>query len=120
MATHTPGPWELKRTSSRIEVRTDPMNCYAFSHQDEANARLIAAAPDLLALANSLIAAWGEGERSDDNLVMDMRCLVDQARAALVKTYILPADTTQKQLRQIEDGILIWRGDHWEMPRGTL
>lgn len=45
---HTPGPWTLKRTPSRIEVRTDPMNCYAFSHRDEANAQLIAAAPDLL------------------------------------------------------------------------
>jgi hypothetical protein len=57
-ATHTPGPWLLVCTSSRFEVRTSPKACYAFSHADEANARLIAAAPELLEalkLAESMI-----------------------------------------------------------------
>lgn len=46
---HTPGPWVLTKNPSRLEVRTDRMHSYAFSHRDEANASLIAAAPDLLA-----------------------------------------------------------------------
>jgi hypothetical protein len=45
----TPGPWALTRNSARIEVRTTPKASYAFSHQDEPNARLIASAPDLYA-----------------------------------------------------------------------
>lgn len=41
--------WTLERTPARLQVRTSPTTCYAFTHADERNARLIAAAPDLLA-----------------------------------------------------------------------
>lgn len=45
---HTPGPWQLEREGKiRLLVRTQPGRCYAFHPNDEANARLIAAAPDL-------------------------------------------------------------------------
>ena len=47
-AAHTPGPWTFKRGVYRIEVRTTPERSYAFSLSDEANARLIASAPELL------------------------------------------------------------------------
>lgn len=41
---------------------------------------------------------------------------VERARAAMTAARGLPADTTAEQLQQVKDGILIWRGDHWEMP----
>ena len=47
-AAHTPGPWTFKKGAHRIEVRTTPERAYAFSLPDEANARLIASAPDLI------------------------------------------------------------------------
>ncbi len=46
--THTPGPWALSIGPHRIEVKPSPEACYAFSLKDESNARLIAAAPELL------------------------------------------------------------------------
>ena len=46
---YTPGPWTFAKGPHRIEVHTTPALAYAFSISDEANARLIAAAPDLLA-----------------------------------------------------------------------
>ena len=38
---HTPTPWTIESTPSRIEVRTDPMHVYAFSHADRGNAEFI-------------------------------------------------------------------------------
>ncbi len=55
--THTPGPWILYKGPVRIEVQmpADPIGAaYAFSLQDEANARLIAASPELLEVLKSL------------------------------------------------------------------
>ena len=46
---HTPGPWTFAKGAHRIEVHTTPALAYAFSRSDEANARLIASAPELLA-----------------------------------------------------------------------
>ena len=46
---HTPGPWTFAKGKHRIEVRTTPSLSYAFSLSDEANARLISAAPDMFA-----------------------------------------------------------------------
>ena len=51
---HTPGPWTIAMGPHRIEVHTTPARAYAFSRSDEANARLIAAAPDLLAALEEL------------------------------------------------------------------
>jgi len=45
---YTPGPWTFANGPHRIEVHTTPALAYAFSISDEANARLIAAAPELL------------------------------------------------------------------------
>ena len=39
--TSTPTPWTIEATPSRIEVRTDPMHVYAFSHADRGNAEFI-------------------------------------------------------------------------------
>jgi len=51
---YTPGPWTFAKGPHRIEVHTTPALAYAFSISDEANARLIAAAPDLLAALETL------------------------------------------------------------------
>lgn len=71
---HTPGPWSYKKVGIRFfigmpdypkEVRTDTnagyiceigkgMELTKLTEQDEANARLIAAAPDLLQMVNDL------------------------------------------------------------------
>ena len=59
MAKHTPGPWTLLIARARIEVRTSPEACYAFSLSDEANARLIAAAPELLEALKGLLGDLG-------------------------------------------------------------
>jgi len=53
--THTPGPWVLNKTPSRIEIRQDAQHTLAFTLGDEANARLIACAPELLQIAEDFL-----------------------------------------------------------------
>ena len=53
--THTPGPWVLNKTPSRIEVRQDAQSSLAFTLGDEANARLISCAPELLQIAEDFL-----------------------------------------------------------------
>lgn len=82
---HTPGPWELTTTDVRNTVRTDPMNSYAFSLSDTANARLIAAAPELLEALMSVLpivedAVEWEGYKKDR-----MQKYLDMVRAAIKK-----------------------------------
>lgn len=91
--THTPGPWEVKRESGlrqRIQACSDKgtlaymtarpgAHLGNFSHdQIAANARLIAAAPDLLAALKELL-AWHK-EEYQSNPVIDAR-----ARDAIAK-----------------------------------
>ena len=67
MTQHTPGPWHYSGVSSLPRVRLGPdkdktlglliadcQNCYLPEGQANANARLIAAAPDLLEMAEAL------------------------------------------------------------------
>jgi hypothetical protein len=87
MTAHTPGPWE-----AYIDGQISSVNTFAESDramliditrsgtsvkQDNANARLIAAAPDLLAALERLYAAL--------SLDADMVLACEQARAALAK-----------------------------------
>jgi hypothetical protein len=53
--THTPGPWVLQKTPSRIEVKQDALHTLNFVLNDEPNARLIACAPELLQIAEDLV-----------------------------------------------------------------
>lgn len=39
--------------------------------------------------------------------------------AVIAEARGLPAGTTAEQLRQVLDGVLVWRGDYWEMPPGN-
>jgi hypothetical protein len=63
---HTPGPWSLKRENGRFAIIPDCRSPIALAYtafnglpqeKDEANARLIAAAPDLLAALEAVLAA---------------------------------------------------------------
>ena len=78
----TPGPWTFAKGPHRIEVHTTPALAYAFSLSDEANARLIAAAPDML---NLLTAAERLEELTGENLAVYARTFAALARAAIAK-----------------------------------
>lgn len=52
---HDDGTWTLIKTHDRVEVQTGGGSCYAFAHADEANAQLIAAAPELLEALKRMI-----------------------------------------------------------------
>lgn len=89
MSAHTPGPWEvgnLDRNGQRV-VRGEIEVCTCWHHcvgsleeQMEANARLIAAAPDLLAALAGIIEI---GKRDLTNPKYD--AYFEEARAALKK-----------------------------------
>ena len=81
-AKHTPGPWTFAKGPHRIEVHTTPALAYAFSLSDEANARLIAAAPDML---NLLTAASRLDELTGENLSVYARTFAALARSAIAK-----------------------------------
>jgi hypothetical protein len=63
MSTHTPGPWEVEGDDESLWVtpldRSTPVICDMVEREGEteANAHLIAAAPDLLAACKAFIAA---------------------------------------------------------------
>lgn len=72
--THTPGPWEAHVDDSAIWVdppnaneavicELQPRDADAFTDEDEANARLISAAPDLLSACKLALGAF---ERNDN------------------------------------------------------
>ena len=71
-AQHTPGPWKTVSVYADFEVRTaedalvavvTPVRC-----ESTENARLIAAAPDLLAACKAMLACCYDLERNDETL----------------------------------------------------
>lgn len=90
-ANHTPGPWALAEGSWEIEARVDPENSetyyapVAMLDTDwsggivEANARLIAAAPDMLDALSDIVAS------SDANCGDSLANAIETARAAIAK-----------------------------------
>lgn len=88
-AKHTPGPWqylpESPENCAAIVAKT-AFVCEFFCGPAEANARLIAAAPDLLdalvAIDNALRAAWSNGSLPDSVIPAE---LAQQCRAATAK-----------------------------------
>lgn len=86
---HTRGPWHTGHNvygHSQLAVMTDHAVLVAevvdwpLEEVTESNARLIAAAPDLLAACEWLISAIGEGSR-DEHMIYAK----EQARAAIAK-----------------------------------
>lgn len=85
---HTPGPWETL-TFSNHELQTDfamvkvgrRVHMVGHSEEDKANARLIAAAPDLLEALQEVSETFNESWREGST----QRRLGDLARAAIAK-----------------------------------
>ena len=88
MSKHTPGPWEIAKGKTYCAIRTDDrviadMRLVGL-HYNDANARLIAAAPDLLEAMQALFGAdmvycmMGDGK--DDQIEA-----IAKARAAIFK-----------------------------------
>ena len=102
---HTSGPWGYKPGNSvltivngkRVIARTDGLYWQKFTSEDEANARLIAAAPELLAAVEEAIASVEagnlyeamccsghdcgcRGSSNADLLVYDLRAAIAKAR----------------------------------------
>lgn len=78
-ASHTPGPWSLLPVGNNRRL-IDPGigEVYGLGRTPDANARLIAAAPDLLAALNAL-AAWADHMGGWDSPAWE------QAEAAIAK-----------------------------------
>jgi len=92
---HTPGPFPLTiQGRGPFIIATNQGNHYATTHDPEA-ARLIAAAPDLLAALETLHLAYveemlnfyglAEDSLSDLDMEPEERAAIDRARAAIAK-----------------------------------
>lgn len=83
--THTPGPWRVEFRLNRLMVRAGEADVVAVAMPDEqdskANARLIAAAPDLLAALEMFVDQY-QGSGQDER---ELRPEMIAARAAIAK-----------------------------------
>ncbi len=90
--THTPGPWSVSARGYEVcqadskEFVADCFGAYSQSALDKANARLIATAPELLALARQYASECGEcagaGITIDDKPCgecADIRAIIEKA-----------------------------------------
>lgn len=80
--THTPGPWHVVKIpgESRLRVHAETYDVADICHAggaDDANARLIAAAPDMLAACKDFLEACHKGK--------DLKPAMAQARKAIEK-----------------------------------
>lgn len=83
MSKFTPGPWQVKRYANH-ELQTDfvmvvigdRVHMIGYSDEDKANARLIAAAPDMMELLERTLARLEQWDRDniccDDDLYTDL------------------------------------------------
>lgn len=89
MSGHTPGPWEVLRSGGQMAVTTGKHRAaVAFvppHHLDaEANAHLIAAAPDLLVALKDCLAHMSGGEKSCGH-PFECVCVGKNAAAAIAR-----------------------------------
>ncbi len=86
----TPGPWKVFQHNGKVGFHTVNVNArtrICSMHDGSlADARLIAAAPDLLSACLTLLAAWDAGEETQNVAWEDLTVAVDQAREAAAKT----------------------------------
>ena len=86
MSKHTPGPWTQGKTTPQNVSAGSALICRTFARsragdEDRANARLIAAAPDLLATlidAHDIIDAIGQPETAE--VAARMRAVIAKAK----------------------------------------
>ena len=114
-AKHTPGPWViLKGYDGTVEVSASrpyrinnisagtPLICDVYQHPEfdgfssQANANLIASAPELLEALRLMVALEEENLRSGDDI--DVCFELESARAAIAKaTWVAPSDAQQRR-----------------------
>lgn len=76
---HTPGPWSLRRVlDARVSILGSNKMCIA--ECNEANGALIAAAPDLLAFIEDMLACGVINEKDAPNSAKIAKMLIAQAR----------------------------------------
>lgn len=97
MTNHTPGPWRVSKLGGEPMVYgpqgaqiVNMRDALVFADENEANARLIAAAPELLAVLQSFVNAWAEQidkdkEVNGSDAVDFIAGYLDDARAAIAK-----------------------------------
>ena len=87
MSKHTPGPW--KADEGMIVVAGHCVATYhsrdACGEETEANARLIAAAPDLLAVVRMVVRSRDDADAAGDHYAELPTHVTDAARAAIEK-----------------------------------
>ena len=89
MSGYTPGPWRVGSPGMgagkvcTVEGRRIVGEASWYCEQAEANARLMAAAPDLLAACKDTLDYWETTGFADCDEGCD--CIVDQMRAAIAK-----------------------------------
>lgn len=85
---HTPGPWKLKRSGTISDnngelVATTGYRVAVYSEEDDANARLIAAAPELLSAGEWMLALIDGKEqmpKPGDEVAEALRAAIAKAR----------------------------------------
>jgi hypothetical protein len=91
---HTPGPWRVAAmrgfagsigVGPKGETAVAVIAADAFPSEREANARLIAAAPELLAALRAMIGVWEHGIDPSDEQEIGEPTAVRWARAAIAK-----------------------------------
>jgi hypothetical protein len=87
MSKHTPGPWEYAHSwVQTADHKKTPIANFNFHAATEANARLIAAAPDLLQALLNLVGTMCAADGSDMEADLDaIDARVGDARAAIAK-----------------------------------
>ena len=103
---HTPGPWfvdQYEDEESRHVITSKPDHLYVaytiggLGKEQEANADLIAAAPDLLEALRAFVSPWDgdsvEEIESQSGLATSVR--IEQARAAIAKATVGAARATE-------------------------
>jgi hypothetical protein len=87
MTEPTPGPWKARYNGScwQIDAEHDAVATtqFCYAPAGEANARLIATAPDLYAALTDVLSAWED--KSGMGTVFNMQRAIPDARRALAK-----------------------------------
>lgn len=83
MSKYTPGPWEFRSTWVQTEdKKKTPIANFNFYAASESNARLIAAAPELLEALQTMVKAFQTYAPKTDG--SEYNCVID-ARSAIAK-----------------------------------
>jgi hypothetical protein len=83
---HTPGPWHVRQGSDCLHVVSDDTTmhtgCISFAGNGHANARLIAAAPEMLAALKLIESVYRQNAVAD---VSEPSSVLDAVQAAIAK-----------------------------------